>query len=364
MATPDISMGLFNVEPESSSSASISILPLGITERARWDSFVLEHPKGTPFHLTSWMRVMEHTYGYKPYYFFAERDGQITGVAASFLITNWLSGASLISLPFAVYGGVCAVDCETENALVRCLERLADQKQVQYLELRNRQGDIRPGYYANTRYATFTLPLIPDVGKLYAAFPKDIRYMIRKGEKAGLRVQHGFDQLDRFYDLMTINLRRLGTPAFPRALFENLIHEYGDRLSLAIVYSGGKSVAGGMSFFFRDWMQPYYIGSLEEAKGLAANNFLWWKLIEHAAERGYKTFDFGRSKKASGNYDFKRKWNPKIENLSYQVRLVRRRDIPNFSLANPKFEMAANFWKKMPLGVTRLLGPRVVRWFP
>jgi hypothetical protein len=111
-------------------------------------------------------------------------------------------------------------------------------------------------------------------------------------------------------------------------------------------------------------MQPYYIGSLEEAKGLAANDFLWWKLIEYAAETGCRTFDFGRSKKDSGNFEFKKKWNPRIETLNYQVRLVRRREVPNFSPTNPKFELATNIWKKLPLGLTRVIGPRVVRWFP
>lgn len=307
---------------------------------------------------------MEKTYGYQPYYFFAERNAKVTGIAPAFLVSNWVSGRCLISLPFAVYGGVCAVDAETENALVGRLEQLAKEQQIEYLELRNRNGDIRQGYYANTRYATFSIPLVPDSGRLYSAFPKDIRYMIRKGEKAGLQVRKGIHQLDSFYRLMTINLRRLGTPAFPRSLFENLAHEYKNQVELTLVFLGAKPVAGGMLFSYRDWVQPYYIGSLEEAKSLAANNFLWWKLIEHAAETGYRTFDFGRSKKGSGNFDFKKKWNPHIETLSYQVRLVRRKEVPNFSPTNPRFEMATNIWKKLPLGLTRVIGPRVVRWFP
>jgi FemAB-related protein (PEP-CTERM system-associated) len=353
-------------QPESGivSRLGIRVLPLEAHDHLRWDGFVLSHPGGTFFHQTSWLRVMARTYGYRPHYFFAERDGQVTGVAPTFLVSSWLSGRCLISLPFAVYGGVCAVDSESEDALVSHLEQFAEELQLEYLELRNRYGNIRPGYHANTRYASFTIPLVPDRERLYSEFPKDIRYMIRKGEKAGLQVRNGINQLDSFYDLMTINLRRLGTPAFPRALFTNLVHECGDQVNLTLVYSGGTPVAGAMSFRFRDWLQPYYFGSLEEAKGLAANNFLWWKLIEHAAETGCRTFDFGRSKKGSGNFDFKKKWNPNIETLSYQVRLIHRREVPNFSPTNPKFEMATNIWKKLPLGLTRMIGPRVVRWFP
>jgi len=345
-------------------SSPLRVSMMNASDHERWDDFVFAHPQGTFFHQSSWMRVMESTYGYRPYYVYAERDGQITGIAPTFLVSNWLSGRSLISLPFAVYGGVCAADSESENALIARLEELAIELDVEYLELRNRTGDIRPGYHAVARYATFTKPLITDLDKLYAGLPKDIRYMVRKAEKAGLQVRRGLDQLNNFYRLMTINLRRLGTPAFPHILFQNLIHEFPNQVDLALVYCEDKPVAGGMSFKFREWMQPYYIGSLEEAKTLAANDYLWWSLIRYAAETGHRTFDFGRSKKVSGNFDFKKKWNPAIESLSYQVRLVRRTTVPNFSPANPKFDLATNLWKKLPLGLTRVIGPRVVRWFP
>jgi FemAB-related protein (PEP-CTERM system-associated) len=345
-------------------TAPTRIVPFDESVAGEWDSFVFAHPKGTFFHQTGWKRVMEKTYRYRPFYFYAEREGRITGIAPAFLVSSWVTGRCLISLPFAVYGGVCATDAESGQALVNHLERAATELEVEYLELRNRNGGLLHGYHANPRYATFTIPLLADSETIFKSFPKDIRYMIRKAEKAGLRVQRGFEQLDSFYHLMTINLRRLGTPAFPRTLFENLIHEYPGQVDLTLVYANDQPVAGGMSFFFRDWMQPYYIGSTEAAKTLAANNFLWWELIRLAAETGRRTFDFGRSKKESGNYDFKKKWNPRIESLDYQMMLVRRTDIPNFSPTNPKFELATSAWKKLPLGLTRLIGPRVVRWFP
>jgi FemAB-related protein (PEP-CTERM system-associated) len=345
-------------------TSPVRILALESGVEASWDRYVFDHPSGSFFHQIGWKRVMENTYGYQPFYFYAEREGRITGIAPSFLASNWITGKCLMSLPFAVYGGVCASDPESEKALVARLEQLAVELRVEYLELRNRNGQLLPGYHPNPRYATFTMPLVSDIDALYKSLPKDIRYMIRKGEKAGLEVRRGFDQLDAFYKLMTVNLRRLGTPAFPKSLFEHLIREYPGQVDLAVVYSGGKPVSGGMSFLFREWMQPYYIGSLEEAKIVAANNFLWWELIQHAARTGHTIFDFGRSKKESGNFDFKKKWGPHIESLDYQVRLVHRTEPPNFSPANPKFQLATNMWKKMPLSLTRVIGPRVVRWFP
>lgn len=364
MATIEPSAALQQREDSLQDTALLQIHPLTSEMEAQWDDFVQTHPKATFFHQIGWKNVMQATYGYQPFYFYSERNGQITGIAPTFLISNWMTGRCLISLPFAVYGGVCASDPESDAALMAHLERVAETERVQYLEIRNRNGAILPGYRANPRYATFTLPLISDTESLYKSLPKDIRYMIRKGEKAGLTIKRGAELLDTFYHLMTVNLRRLGTPAFPRALFQGLVHEYPSQTEITVVYSADKPVSAGMSFFFRDWMQPYYIGSLDEAKGLAANNFLWWELMKRGAQKGCATFDFGRSKKDSGNFDFKKKWNPQIDTLSYQVRLVRRKEMPNFSPTNSKFQMATNAWKKMPLGLTRALGPYVVRWFP
>ena len=338
--------------------------PLAPGDEGAWDHFVRLHPSGSFFHQTGWKRVMEKTYGYEPFYFCSKRGSRITGIAPVFLVSSWLTGRSLLSLPFAVYGGICASDPESGQALVARVEQLAEELQVGFLELRNRKAELLSGYCANQRYATFTIPLTQDVEALYRAFPKDIRYMIRKGERGGLRCIRGADQLNHFYKLMTINLRRLGTPAFPRSLFQNLLSEYPGQVDLTVLYSNEVPVAGGMSFFFRDTMQPYYIGSTDDAKTMAANNLLWWELIKIAAESGCRTFDFGRSKKESGNFAFKKKWNPQIEPLEYQVRLVKRRDVPNFSPTNPKFSLATSLWKIMPLGMTRVLGPRLVRLFP
>src|SRR5271166_4423464 len=141
-------------------TSPVQIHSLTAEVEAQWDDFVQSHPKATFFHQIGWKKVMQATYGYRPFYFYAERDGRIAGIAPVFLISNWMTGRCLISLPFAVYGGVCASDPETEAALVAHLEHVADAEQVQYLEIRNRNGAILPGYQANPRYATFTLPLV------------------------------------------------------------------------------------------------------------------------------------------------------------------------------------------------------------
>ena len=363
MATPDLSIP-FKPHPKEPRAEPVCVVSLNASDAYSWDAFVRAHPTGTFFHQLGWKRVIESTYGYEPRYLCAKRGDRITGIAPAFIVSSWLTGVCLISLPFAVYGGVCAEDVESENALISGLEQLASDVRAQYMELRTRQGALRPGYYANDHYATFTLPLSSDIEAVYKALPKDARYMIRKAEKACLHARQGLDQIDLLYDLMSVNLRRLGTPAFSRRLFRNLISEYPNQVDITIVYAGDEPIAGGMSFFFREWMQPYYVGSKEKAKALAGNDFLWWQLIKLAATTGHSVFDFGRSKTQSGNYEFKKKWGPSIEPLNYQLRLVESKNVPEFRQSSRKFQMATKVWSKIPLTLTKVIGPRVVRWFP
>jgi hypothetical protein len=86
--------------------------------------------------------------------------------------------------------------------------------------------------------------------------------------------------------------------------------------------------------------------------------------MKSASQAGIRFFDFGRSKRGTGSYAFKSQWNMKVEALPYQVYLVNRKEVPNFSPVNPKFAMSARLWSRLPLLATMLMGPRVVRWFP
>jgi FemAB-related protein (PEP-CTERM system-associated) len=359
------------LEPMLATACTVQAIPcsvivhnfdVGVAER--WDQFVNGHTGGTLFHLTGWKRAIEKTFGFQSCYFYAERDGQITGIVPLFFVNNWVIGNCLHSVPFGVYGGICAADQESHAALLTHVKQLAVAKQVEHLDLHQRDGELFPDFHSNTLYVAFTTPLSPNPEANLKKLPRDTRYMIRKGEKAGLRAQHGLDQLDDFYPLFCDSMRRLGTPVFPSSLFKNLIQEFSSQVDLTMIYSADRPVSGVLSFTFRDTFLPYYAGANAFAPALAANNFMYWHLMKHAAEHGFRSFDFGRSKQNTGAYQFKSQWGMAVETLNYQVYLVRRKTVPNFSPVNPKFEMATRVWRQLPMSLTKSLGPRIVRWFP
>jgi FemAB-related protein (PEP-CTERM system-associated) len=360
-----------SLEPTSETVAAVCATPPVVLVRefhvgiaGRWDEFVHSQAGGSLFHLTGWKRAIEKTFGFQACYLYAERGGQITGIVPLFFVSNWIIGDCLHSVPFGVYGGICAADEESREALLVHVKRLAVSKQVEHLDLHQRNGELFPEFHSNALYVAFTTPLSANPEVNLKKLPRDTRYMIRKSEKTGLRAQHGLEKLDDFYVLFCESMRRLGTPVFPKALFQNLIEEFSSQVDLTMIYSDTQPVSGVLSFTFRDTFLPYYAGANSLAPSLAANNFMYWHLMKHAAERGFASFDFGRSKKNTGAYQFKSQWGMTAETLNYQVYLVRRKSVPNFSPVNPKFEMATRVWRQLPMGLTKTLGPHIVRWFP
>src|SRR5260370_30830698 len=87
------------------------------------------------------------------------------------------------------------------------------------------------------------MALSKDLDAVLKGLPKDIRYMIRKAEKADLRVRRGPELFDEFYRLFSINMRRLGTPVFPRALFVNLLQKFGKQIHVVGLFAGSRPIA-------------------------------------------------------------------------------------------------------------------------
>jgi hypothetical protein len=105
----------------------------------------------------------------------------------------------------------------------------------------------------------------------------------------------------------------------------------------------------------------YYGGGREAARGLHANDFLYWEVMRRAADRGVRVFDFGRSKREVGSYRFKKHWGFEPAPLHYQYDLVRTSSVPEVNPLNPKYRLMVETWKKLPLPVSRWLGPWVSR---
>jgi len=329
-----------------------------------WDAFVDRCPDAGFFHRAGWKRVIEAAFGHHCHFLQATRDDrdgrQIVGVLPLGHIRSRLFGNALISAPFAVYGGAAAVDEEVADALEQAACDLADKLGVDYLELRQRRPRHPDWPTQDALYVTFRKAIDADPEVNLKAIPRKQRAMVRKGIKAGLvgRVE---DDVDRFYPVFAESVRNLGTPVYSRRYFQLLKEEFGPDCEILTIEKDGVPAAAVMSFYFRDEVLPYYGGGNATSRFLKANDFMYWDLMRRAGERGVRVFDYGRSKRETGSYRFKTHWGFEPETLYYEYYLVKATAMPELNPTNPKYRLFIDLWKRMPLKLSMLLGPLIVK---
>lgn len=345
--------------PTAATSASIQICRLDVANAARWDAFVDNHPEASFFHRAAWGRVVQRAFGHTPYYLYAESDGRIVGLLPLGQVRSMLFGNALISAPFGVYGGVVAHSEAARRVLEAAAESLARELGVDYLELRYREAQ-ETSRLRKDLYVTFRKEIDPDPDKNLLAIPRKQRAMVRKGIDAGL-VGHIDPHVDRFYEAYAESVRNLGTPVFAKKYFRILKEEFGEDCEILTITHEGKVVSSVLSFYFRDQVLPYYGGGTRDARRVAANDFMYWELMRRACQRGIRLFDFGRSKQGTGSYSFKKNWGFTPEPMHYEYYLVKARAIPEVNPLNPKYRLMVNVWRRLPLGVSKLIGPWIAR---
>jgi len=349
--------------PSMAGSGVCEVRAVGADARHEWDDFVARHPAATFFHQWGYRQAVERCFGHRPHYLMARRDGVVCGVLPLFELKSRLFGHSLVSLPFAVYGGAVADDEESHTALYTHAKALARNRRADYLELRYLEPSGLAGEGSDL-YVTFRKEIAPDHDANLKAIPRKQRRMVRLGAKRGLTHRTGPQELGAVWELYAESVHRLGTPVYPRRWFETLQERFGHDCHCLTVRHEGRPVAGVLTFFFKDQVLPYYAGSLAAYRRLAPNDYMYWQLMRIAAERGVRLFDFGRSKRGTGAFDFKVHWGFEPEPLSYLYHVPGGGPRPEVNPTAPGFRRKVELWKRLPLPVANRLGPWIIRSIP
>jgi FemAB-related protein (PEP-CTERM system-associated) len=263
-------------------------------DAAAWDAFVRAAPGGTLFHSIGWKEVLERTFGMAPHYLLARRGGALVGVLPLFAIRAPLLEPALLSVPFAVDGGVCAVDAAAAAALAEAAIAAARRAGARWVELRD--GREAPGFRLRApRYVRYRRPLSGSDAENLAATPAKRRHMIRWAQRHGLTARVRADDLGIVHDLHARTARRFGTPVLPLRFFRAIRQRFPDDTATVTVWRGGEPLAGALLVFSAGAVCPYYVGSRRGGGAYAAIDLLYWESMRHAAAAGARVFDFGRS---------------------------------------------------------------------
>jgi len=328
-------------------------------EVARIEAFVAER-EGSIFHRPAWLAAVEQGTGQKALGLVAEKAGAITGWLPLSRMHSPIFGSAMVSSGFAVGGGILALRSESAEALARAAEELALRHSCTTVELRG--GTLPQGWDIRTdSHCGFERELAPDDEAQLLAIPRKQRAEVRKGLEQDLTVHVGTTPEDRaaHYAVYAESVRNLGTPVFPRALFEAML----DTLDADIltIRHGGRPVASVLSFYHRGAVLPYWGGGVAAARALRANDRMYFELMRHARVRGCTSFDFGRSKTNSGAWHFKKNWGFEPEPLAYASWTAPGTAKRDADPTSTRHAARIALWRRLPLAVANRIGPIIAR---
>ena len=330
------------------------------------DAYLLGRADATICHTYAWSEMVVRTFGHRACYLVAREGDQIRGVLPLMHVKSRLFGNLLVSQAFGNYGGPLAKDRPALDALHHRAVELAREYNCESIEFRN----IEPLPYdlqLRSDKVCMRLPLVPDPDELWRSFKSEtkVRNHVRKAAKAGIVTDSGgIELLDEFYELYVIRMKQLGTPCYPRSLMHNIIESFPDSSRLFIARREGVTVAVRLTVCFNGIVESCWGVTRVEYNRLSPNHALYWAALKHYCLTGASTFDFGRSTAGTGPYLFKKQWGTRQVDLHYQYWVRPGQELTIQSPDNPKYKRRIEMWKKLPLWVTRILGPRISRSLP
>ena len=335
-------------------------------DASKWNKFVTTSTNTHCYHQIGWKEVIEKSFGHKTYYLFSEdNDGKIAGILPLVHLKSYLFGSFMVSLPYFNYGGICAEHEESYSSILNESINLANREGVTHIEFREMRP-VENGLQKKETKVSMLLPLPQSAENLWNSIGSKLRSQVRRPEKEGMYHRIGREEeLDTFYEVFSENMRDLGTPVYSRTFFLNVLKAFPSSSWVCSVYTkDGKAVASGFLVGFKDTLEIPWGSSLRGYNSLSPNMLLYWTCLKFACDSGYRVFDFGRSTPNEGTYKFKEQWGAKPLQLYWYYWMQGDKAMPELNPHNPKFTLAINIWKKLPVGLTKLIGPPIVKNLP
>ena len=210
-----------------------------------------------------------------------------------------------------------------------------------------------------------SVELMADPEKLFESFAAKHRKNVRRAQKNDLEVRiGGIELLDDFYRVLELSWRSLGTPIYSREYFRRVLETFPDHTHVYICHHKGTPAGVSLVGHYRGTVEGMWAGGDPALRQLQANYVLYWEMLRHTCQMGYRRFHLGRSTANSGAEDFKSKWNAVSTQLYWYFHRPDGGEMPALNVDNPKYRMAIAAWQRMPLWLTRRLGPPLARLIP
>ncbi len=343
---------------------NLSIKYLSKSDDAKWDAYVLAN-NASFYHNSKWRDLIAEVFGHKAYYLYVvDAENQIKGILPLIRMKSLLFGDYLVSVPFFNYGGVVADSPEIAELLYQEARQLKNKLGCKHVELRAKAVQ-KCDLPVREDKVTMILDLPQESDELWKAIGAKRRAQVKRPIREGVTFELGGAELvDEFYEVFSINMRDLGTPVYAKNLFQTILKYFPEQAKIGIVRLENEPVAAAFLLDNQGCVEIPWASTLRKVNKIGVNMFLYWNVLKSCIELGATQFDFGRSSKDSGTLKFKKQWGAEEVPLYWYYILEENQEVPVLNHSNPKYEMVINVWKKLPVAITNIVGPHIVKGLP
>lgn len=331
---------------------------------AAWNDYVKKHPAACLHHRSEWLDLFRNSYGHQCFYFTAfDNDNKIVGILPLVRLKSRLFGDLLVSMPYFQRGGAIADHPLIEQKLMQAANQQADELGIEHIEYRD---DIpRKGLPVQTHKVNMVLVLPANIDDLWQSFSSKLRAQIKRPQRENPETFIGREELlNAFYSVYSRNMRDLGSPAHSKNFIAQILRHFPDNSWLVVVKLNQKPVGAALLMAHGETMEIPLASTIRAVNHLSLNMRLYWQVLQFAIKKSYKFFDFGRSSKDAGTFRFKQQWGAQPQALYWHYWLSEGSALPELNPNNPKFVLLINIWKRLPIVLTNILGPTIVKYIP
>ncbi len=191
--------------------------------------------------------------------------------------------------------------------------------------------------------------------ELLQQLSSNLRRKIGKAENSNFSVKQGRPELlDDFYAVYAKNMHRLGSPAYGKHFFSDLMdaYKFGDALFL-VIYKEKIPVAASMLMSYSGFWENTWFSTRKDFQKEYISDFLHWQMMKYAIRRKAVIYSFGRSDENGGVFRYKNHWP--VENIPVYEYAVNQL----INIKNHKW--LTGLWQKIPFPVAYYLGPVLVK---
>lgn len=333
------------------------------TSNPAWSHFVRNHPESSSCHNPALIRVIEKAFGHKTRLIIAKADGEIVGGLLVTFVNSKLFGRNAVSTPFFNYGGPLTNYPNVAEALILHAQHFIEDGTCDQVEIRTTRGSLSP--QCQQKKVSMIRSLPADDETLDNELGSKLRAQVNRAREHSPETRFGgIELLNDFYRVFAQNMRDLGTPVYGKNWFRALIDEKDLKTTIVVCYVNSKPVSAGFLIGSGQMLEIPWASTIKSANSMNMNMWMYRQILSYAIREKYQFFDFGRSTKDAGTYRFKKQWGTtEVQHYWYYL-TDSEKHLSETNPDNPKFKAVIYVWQRLPVWLTKLIGPPVVKQIP